>query len=98
MPKKHQPQAGHKKIELLDEENEPFLKALQKRVRNINKKLNQIAELQGKDNLKPEQVDKINRKEQLHQEIRRIQETAQMFRDTYAENVAVYRAQQLKEL
>lgn len=37
-------------------------------MRNINKKLGEIAELENKDNLKPEQMDKIDRKESHLQE------------------------------
>jgi len=41
------------KVETLDEESDPVLRSLQKKIRNINKKLNEIADLEGKDNLKP---------------------------------------------
>lgn len=82
----------------MDEENEPFLKTLQKRVRNINKKLADIAELEGKDSLKPEQVDKLNRKQALLDERARAEDTAALFRDTYLDNAAHYRNAQLREL
>lgn len=38
---------------------------LAKKVRNINKKLTEIADLELKENLKPEQVEKVSRKEAL---------------------------------
>jgi hypothetical protein len=67
-------------------------------VRNINKKLTEIAELEAKDNLKPEQVEKVNRKAALIEERARVEETATLFKENYAENAAVYRSIQLKEL
>jgi hypothetical protein len=67
-------------------------------VRNINKKLTEITELEAKDTLKPEQVEKINRKAALLEERARVEETASLFKETYAENAAVYRSIQLKEL
>ena len=94
--KAQQPKEAPKAV--IDEENEPFLRALQKKVRNINKKLTQITELEAKENLKPEQIQKINRKDALIEERSRIDETATLFRENYAENIAVYRAAQLKEL
>lgn len=97
MSKKHQPQ-GKKKADLPDEEGEPFLRSLHKRIRNINKKLTEIADLEKRDNLKPEQIEKINRKEQTLAERSRIEEVIQMFKDSYAENVAAYKAHQMKEL
>ena len=49
-----QPKEAQKpKVETLDEESDPVLKSLQKKIRNINKKLNEITDLEGKDNLKP---------------------------------------------
>jgi len=56
MSKKPQPVKEAPKIKEVEEENDPFLKTLQKKVRNINKKLTEIQELEGKDNLKPEQI------------------------------------------
>jgi hypothetical protein len=49
-------------------------------VRNINKKIADIADLEGKDNLKPEQVEKVNRKAALVEERTRIEETATLFK------------------
>lgn len=45
-----------------------MLRALQKKVRNINKKLNEIAQLSAKKDLKPEQEEKISKKNQIAQE------------------------------
>jgi hypothetical protein len=49
-------------------------------VRNINKKLVEISELEVKENLKPEQAEKINRKASLIEERSRIEETASLFK------------------
>lgn len=46
-------EAPKPKVEAIDEETDPVLKSLQKKIRNINKKLNEIADLEGKDSLKP---------------------------------------------
>jgi hypothetical protein len=46
-------EAQKPKVETIDEETDPVLKSLQKKIRNINKKLNEIADLEGKDSLKP---------------------------------------------
>lgn len=67
-------------------------------MRNINKKLTEIAELEAKESLKPEQVEKVNRKAALIEERTRVEETASLFKDTYAENAAIYRGFQLREL
>lgn len=67
-------------------------------MRNINKKLTEIAELAAKDNLKPEQIEKINRKDALLEERTRIEENATFFKEVYAENAAHYRNNQLREL
>lgn len=56
------------------------MKSLQKKVRNINKKLVEISELEVKENLKPEQVEKINRKGALIEERSRLEETATFFK------------------
>jgi hypothetical protein len=64
----------------------------------LNKKLTEITELEAKEILKPEQVEKINRKGALLEERARVDETATLFKETYAENAAVYRGIQLKEL
>lgn len=71
---------------------------LAKKVRNINKKLTEIADLELKENLKPEQVEKVSRKAALLEEKGRVEETAVLFRESYAENIVVYRAAQLREL
>lgn len=69
MPRKGDKNIEKKKeIEIVDEQKEPCLRALQKKVRNINKKLGEIAELEGKQNLKPEQMQKVERKDQHLQE------------------------------
>jgi len=44
-----------------------MLRALQKKVRNINKKLNEISELAARKDLKPEQEEKISKKGQVVQ-------------------------------
>jgi len=38
---------------------------IHKKIRNINKRLTEIAELEHKENLKPEQVEKVQRKQHL---------------------------------
>lgn len=48
-------QGQKSKLEIVEEEKDPMLRALQKKVRNMNKKLNEIDELTKKKNLKPEQ-------------------------------------------
>lgn len=48
MSKKAQPQKGEQPkppLNVIDEENEPFLKALQKKARNLTRKLTEISEL-----------------------------------------------------
>lgn len=43
--------------DIIDEKKDPCLRALQKKIRNINKKLNEIADLETKKkDLKPEQL------------------------------------------
>lgn len=44
-----------------------MLRALQKKVRNINKKINDILELENKKDLKPEQEEKVSKKAQVLQ-------------------------------
>ena len=44
------------------------MRAIHKKIRNINKKVTEIGELEAKDNLKPEQIEKVNRKPQLVQD------------------------------
>jgi uncharacterized protein YjcR len=92
------PKDNRPKEPAAEEENDPFLRTLQKKVRNINKKLTDIAQLELKENLKPEQVDKLNRKPALMEERARIEETATLFRESYLENAAIYRNTQLREL
>lgn len=54
--------------------------------------------MEGKPNLKPEQLEKIARKAAVQEEIAKIEENATFFKEVYAENVVHYRNQQLKEL
>ena len=84
--------------EALDEENEPFLRAIQKKIRNINKKITEIGELAAKEHLKPEQIEKVNRKPQLLQDREKLEKDLEMFREVYEDNKDHYRNQQLKEL
>lgn len=71
---------------------------MQKKIRNINKKLTQISQLEHKDNLKPEQVEKINRKDHLLEEKDKFEELSNTFKDVCKENAEHYRELQLKEL
>lgn len=101
MSKKPQPQKADPakvKAQIVNEQEQPYLRALQKKIRNLNKKLTEIADLQGKDNLKPEQQEKIARKGQILDEITKIEESITAFKQVYAENVVHYRNNQLKEL
>ena len=53
----------YSKLTHINEEEEPCLKALRRKIRSYNKKLEDIRETEGKDFLRPEQLEKINRKE-----------------------------------
>jgi hypothetical protein len=94
----HRDQGKQPKNDLLDEESEPFLRMLAKRIRNLNKKLTEITDLESKGNLKPEQYEKINRKQQVVEEIQKLEENYQLFKTNYQENAEYYRNQQLAEL
>jgi hypothetical protein len=78
-----------------EEEIDPFLSS--KRRYATSTRNSQIL-LELKENLKPEQVDKVNRKPTLMEERTRIEETATLFRESYLENAAIYRSTQLREL
>ena len=54
--------------------------------------------MKKKDDLKPEQVEKVNRRTEYEQERSRLEGIADFFRESYAENVEQYRNIQLQEL
>lgn len=75
-----------------------MLRALQKKVRNINKKLNDIAELSARKDLKPEQQEKISKKPQVLQEKEKFLEMIEIYKEIAAENEKIIRKTQLAEL
>ena len=88
----------HHKQQNVDEENEPFLRAITKKIRNINKKITEINELENKEYLKHEQVQKVNRKPQLLADKDKLEKDLEMFKQVYQDNREHYRNLQLKEL
>jgi len=72
-----------------------MLRALQKKVRNINKKLNEIAELSARKDLKPEQEEKISKKAQVVEEREKYQEMIEVYREIAAENEKLIRKNQI---
>ena len=54
--------------------------------------------MKKKGDLKPEQVEKVNRRTECEQERSRLEGIADFFRESYAENVEQYRNIQLQEL
>ena len=80
----------------INEEEEPCLKALRRKIRNYNKKLEDIKDAQGKDFLRPEQLEKINRKDKYESERNKCVDFVVVYREILLENEEYYRAQQLK--
>ncbi|KAL4501467.1 hypothetical protein ABPG72_021274 [Tetrahymena utriculariae] len=56
----------------INEETDIFLNYLEKRKRNLKKKLNEIGELKQKDNLNQEQGEKVNQEANVYQEIEQL--------------------------
>lgn len=54
--------------------------------------------MKKKGDLKPEQIEKVNRKTEYENERSRLEGIADFFRESYAENLEQYRAIQLQEL
>lgn len=75
-----------------------MLRALQKKVRNINKKLTEITELSTKKDLKPEQEEKVSKKPQVLQEKEKYLEMIEIYKEIAAENEKIIRKAQLAEL
>ena len=75
-----------------------MLRALQKKVRNINKKLNEITQLAARKDLKPEQEEKISKKGQTIQEREKYQEMIEVYKEIALENEKLIRKSQLSEL
>ena len=71
---------------------------MQKKVRNINKKLADIDNLEGKADLKPEQEDKVNRKPEVLEEKRKYLEFIEIYQNVVQENEKSVRKFQLSEL
>ena len=70
-----------------EEEGDFFINFINKKVRNIKKKLREISELEKtSDELKREQIEKINSKEQLENSIIQYQKTKQLYKEAHKEN------------
>ena len=75
-----------------------MLRALQKKIRNLNKKLTEIAELSLKKDLKPQQEQKISKKPQILQQKDKYLEMIDTYKDIAADNEKLIRKAQLTEL
>ncbi len=75
-----------------------MLRALQKKIRNLNKKLTEIAELSLKKDLKPQQEQKISKKAQILQQKDKYTEMIDTYKDITADNEKLIRKAQLTEL
>lgn len=75
-----------------------MLRALQKKIRNLNKKLTEIAELSLKKDLKPQQEQKISKKPQILQQKDKYTEMIDTYKDIAADNEKLIRKAQLTEL
>lgn len=85
---RNQKKSQQKEIQFQSEESEPFLKGLQRKVRNLNKKLATIQDLEKKNkaNLNPQQVDKIEQKPDVLHEINRYQDFIAIYKEVNQEN------------
>ena len=57
----------YSELSFIKEEEDPCLRYLRKKIRNNIKKIEEIKELEKKDFLQPEQIEKINRKHKFTQ-------------------------------
>ena len=58
----------YEKLSIINEDEQPCLKALMRKIRNYNKKLMDIKDMENKQSLKAEQIEKMNRKEKYEHE------------------------------
>lgn len=83
--------------------NIPFVRTVSNKMRNITKKLADIAELEAKDieSLKPEQKEKISKRQQLQDEIAKYEEVLKLYKAVESErkdNEAVSDADRVVQL
>ena len=68
-----------------DKQNDPFIRAIAKKVRNITKKTSDIEALEKREDLKPEQIEKINSKQALLDEKKRFEDFVKFYKSTLVE-------------
>ena len=68
-----------------DKQNDPFIRAIAKKIRNITKKISDIELLEKRDDLKPEQQEKINSKQNLYDEKKKFEEVTKFYKSTLVE-------------
>ena len=86
MPAKKVQKAQEPVITEEDKQNDPFIRAIAKKIRNITKKLQDIEALEKRDDLKPEQQEKINNKQNLLDERKKYEEFTKFYKTTLAES------------
>lgn len=91
-------QVPKKEQEIVDEQKDPMLRALQKKVRNINKKLTEIAELSLRKDLKPQQEQKVSKKPQILQQKEKYTEMIEVYKEIAGDNEKLLRKAQITEL
>ena len=69
-----------------DKQNpDPFIRSVAKKIRNINKKIADIETLEKREDLKPEQEQKINSKAGILEEKRKFEEYVKFYKTSIAE-------------
>lgn len=68
-----------------DKQNDPFIRAIAKKIRNINKKISDIEALEKRDDLKPEQQEKINSKQTLLDQRKKFEDFVKFYKSTLVE-------------
>lgn len=68
------------------EDKDFFIVSLEKKIRNTNKKLKDIEALETlsqEKELKPEQIEKLNQKDNLHLKLKEIEEIGQLWNEAF---------------
>jgi hypothetical protein len=85
MKQKNNQKAQELVISEEEKQNHPFVRSIAKKIRNINKKLLDIDALEKRDDLKPEQQEKINSKQATIDERKKFEDFIRFYRTTIAE-------------
>ena len=77
---------GKEKEAIIEEDGDFFINYINKKIRNIKKKLREISDLEKLETLKKEQEDKINSKAQLEETVVNFEKTKLLYKEAQKEN------------